>query len=127
MMTLVADLLAVLMVLVIASPIYALIIWLVGKLRLGLEVSGFGAAFFAALVIVLLNSLVILLLGAIGLTLEGDLLAFIIQLVIAALILLIADRIVKGFYVNSYKGALLAALAIAAVGWLISWIGSLFA
>lgn len=126
-MTIVADIIALLIVLVIASPIYALIIWLVGRLRLGLEVSGFGAAFFAALVIVLLNSLVILLLGAIGITLEGDLLAAFIQLVIAALILMVADRIVKGFYVKGYKGALLAALAIAAVSWLISWVGSLFA
>ena len=126
-MTLLAVLIALLIILVIASPIYALIIWLVGKLRLGLEVSGFGAAFLAALVIVLLNSLVILLLGAIGITLEGDLLAVILQLVIAALFLMIADRIVKGFFVNGYKGALLAALAIAAVGWLIDWVVNLFA
>ncbi len=126
-MNFLADLITLLIVLVIASPIYALIIWLVGKLRLGLEVSGFGAAFLAALVIILLNSLVILLLGAIGITIEGDLLAFILQLVIAALILMIADRIVKGFYVKGYKGALAAALAIAAVGWLISWIDDLFA
>ena len=125
-MTLLADLIALLIILVIASPIYALIIWLVGKLRLGLEVSGFGAAFLAAVVIVLLNSLVILLLGAIGITLEGDLLAVIIQLVIAALTLMIADRIVKGLYVKGYKGALLTAAAIAAVGWLISWVVGLF-
>jgi putative membrane protein len=126
-LTLLADLIALLIILVIASPIYALIIWLVGKLRLGLEVSGFGAAFLAALVIVLLNSLVILLLGAIGIILEGDLLAVILQLVIAALFLMIADRIVKGLYVKGYKGALLAAAAIAAVGWLIDRVVNLFA
>ena len=120
MTVLFADLIALLIVLVIASPIYALIIWLVGKLRLGLEVSGFGAAFLTALVIVLLNSVVTLALRAAGITLEGDLLAVIIQLVISALILLIADRVVKGLYVKGYKGALLAAVAIAAVGWLIS-------
>jgi putative membrane protein len=125
-MTLVADLIAILIVLVIASPIYALIIWLVGKLRLGLEVRSFGSAFLAAVLIVLLNSAVTLLLAAIGITLEGDLLAVIIQLVIAALILMIADRIVKGFYVNGYKGALLAALAIAAVWWLLDWVLSFF-
>jgi putative membrane protein len=125
-MTILADIIALLIVLVIASPIYALIIWLVGKLRIGLEVSGFGAAFLAAVLIVLLNSVVTLLLAAIGITFEGDLLAVIIQLVIAALILMIADRIVKGFYVNGYKGALLAALAIAAVWWLIDWISSFF-
>jgi uncharacterized membrane protein YvlD (DUF360 family) len=118
-MTLVADLITILIVLVIASPIYTLIIWLVGKLRLGLEVSGFGTAFLTALVIVFLNSAVTLALGAAGITLEDDLLAVFIQLVIAALILLIADRIVKGLYVKGYKGALLAAVSIAAVGWLI--------
>lgn len=119
MTILLADIIALLIVMVIASPIYALIIWLVGKLRLGLEVRGFGAAFLAALVIVLLNSVVTLALGAAGITLEGDLLAAIIQLIIAALILMIADRVVKGFYVEGYKGALLAAAAIAAVDWLI--------
>jgi putative membrane protein len=117
--TLVTDRIAILIVLVIASPIYAVIIWLVGKLRLGLKVSGFGAAFLAALVIVLLNSVVTLALGAVGITFEGDRLAVFIQLVIAALILLIADRVVKGLYVKGYKGALLAAAATAAVGWLI--------
>jgi uncharacterized membrane protein YvlD (DUF360 family) len=101
-MTLVADLITILIVLVIASPIYTLIIWLVGKLRLGLEVSGFGTAFLTALVIVFLNSAVTLALGAAGITLEDDLLAVFIQLVIAALILLIADRIVKGLYVKGY-------------------------
>jgi len=98
-----------------------LIIWIVGKLGLGLEVSGFGPAFIAAIVIAIINGLVAWLLSVLGITIGGDLLGAIIHLVIAAIVLMVAGRFVKGLVVKGFTGALVAALAIAAVGWLIAW------
>ena len=98
-----------------------LIIWVVGKLGLGLEVSGFGPAYLAAIVIAILNGLVALLLGALGLTIGVGLLGAVIHLVIAAVVLMVAGNFVKGLVVKGFSGALVAAVAIAVVGWLIGW------
>jgi len=98
-----------------------LIIWIVGKLGLGLEVSGFGPAFIAAIVIAILNGLVAWLLGALNLTIGTGIVGAIIHLVIAAVVLMAAGNFVKGLVVKGFTGAVVAALAIAAVGWLITW------
>ncbi len=98
-----------------------LIIWIVGKLGLGLEVSGFGPAFIAAIVIAILNGLVAWLLGALNLTIGTGIVGAIIHLVIAAVVLMAAGNFVKGLVVKGFTGAVIAALAIAAVGWLITW------
>ena len=97
------------------------IIWIVGKLGLGLEVSGFGPAFIAAIVIAVLNALVTWLLGVLGLTIGSGFVGAIINLVIAAVVLMVAGNFVKGLVVKGFTGAVIAALAIAAVGWLITW------
>jgi putative membrane protein len=107
--------------LLIGALFTGLIIWIVGKLGLGLEVSGFGPAFIAAIVIAILNGLVAWLLGALNLTIGGGIVGAIIHLVIAAIVLMVAGRFVKGLVVKGFTGALVAALAIAAVGWLIAW------
>jgi putative membrane protein len=98
-----------------------LIIWIVSKLGLGLEVSGFGPAFVAAIVIAILNAIVTWLLGVLGINMGGGFVNAILQLVIAAVVLMLAGRFVKGLVVRGFTGALVAAVAIAAVGWLITW------
>ncbi len=98
-----------------------LIIWIVGKLGLGLEVSGFGPAYIAAIVIAILNGLVAWLFGALNLTIGTGIVGAIIHLVIAAVVMMAAGNFVKGLVVKGFTGAVVAALAIAAVGWLITW------
>jgi putative membrane protein len=98
-----------------------LIIWIVGKLGLGLEVSGFGPAFIAAIVIAVISWVVTWLLGVLGITIGGGWLGAIINLIIAAIVLMVAGNFVKGLVVKGFVGALVAAVAIGAVGWLIAW------
>jgi putative membrane protein len=98
-----------------------LIIWIVGKLGLGLEVSGFGPAYLAAIVIAILNGVVAWLLGVLNITIGSGIPGAIIHLIIAAVVLLAAGNWVKGLRVKGFTGALVAAVAIAAVGWLIAW------
>ena len=47
-------------------------------------------------------------------------------MVVAAVVLLISDRFVKGMKVNGFVGALVAAIAYGVVVWLIQWVLSLF-
>jgi len=98
-----------------------LIIWIVGKLGWGLEVDGFGPAYLAAIIIAILNGFANWLWGVIGYTPEGGWLGAVTHLILAAGFLLAAGSWVKGLRVKGFGGALIAALIIAAVGWLITW------
>ena len=98
--------------------LYALSIWVVSKLGLGLKVSGFMPALIAAVVIAVASSLIVWLLGAMGLSF-GSFISALVYLVIAGLVLMFAGNIVKGLKVKGFVPALIAAVAIAVVSWLI--------
>ena len=105
--------------------LYALAIWVVSKLGLGLHVSGFGPAIIAAVVIAVASWLIVWVLGALGLGF-GGFLGAIVHLIIAALVLMFAGNMVKGLKVRGFVPALIAAIAIAVVSWLIDWVIGLF-
>lgn len=117
---------SVLIGIVLAGLVSGVIIWIVGRLGLGLVVSGFMPALLAAFVIAILSGLITWLFTALGLTIDGGLVGAIIHLLIAALVLLLSSRIVPGMMVQGPVGALIAALAIGAVGWLIQTLLNLF-
>jgi putative membrane protein len=109
----------------VALVVSALVIFIVGKLNLGLTVSGFGAAIIAALVIAIVGAIVYWLLGLLGLTFGGGLLGAIIYIIVAAIVLMISDRFVPGMKVNGFTGAIIAAIAIGVVAWIVTWLLSL--
>ena len=112
---------------VIGILLYALAIWLVSKLNLGLKVSGFGPALIAAIVIAVASYVLIWLLGLLGLSLGGGFMGAIIHLVVAALVLMFAGNMVKGLRVKGFVPAVIGAIAIAVVSWLIDGVvGLLF-
>ena len=104
----------------------AVVILIVGKLNLGLTVKSFGSAIMAAVVIALVAGLVVWGLGFFGITLTGGWLAAIVNLIVAALVLMIADKFLPGMEVHGFMGAIIAALAIGVVGWAVTWALSLF-
>ena len=97
------------------------VIWVVGKLGLGIEVDGFGPAYTAAIVIAILNGVIAWLLGVLNITIGTWILGAVIHLIIAALVLMTAAGWVKGLRAKGFSGALIASVVIAAVGWLIAW------
>lgn len=113
--------------LVIGGLISGFVIWIVGKLGLGLEVDGFGAAFIAAIVIAIIGALVNWLLGLLGISVGGGWLGALVHLIIAAVVLLLADRILRGLRVAGFVGALIAAIAIGVVYWLLGLVVGLIA
>ena len=113
--------------LIVYFLVAAVVIWIVGKLGLGMEVSGFGGAIVAAIVIAIVSAVVLWLLGLIGITVgNSGLWGAIVTLVVAAVVLLLADRFVSGLRVNGFVGAIVAAIAIAVVVWLVDWVLGLF-
>lgn len=112
---------------VIGGLISGFVIWVVGKLGLGLEVDGFGSAFIAAIIIAIVGGIINWLLGALGITIGGGWLGALIHLIIAAVVLMVSDRLLKGLRVAGFTGALIAAVAIGIVYWLIGWAAGLLA
>ena len=119
------QIVGVLLGIVLAVLVSGVIIWIVGRLGLGLVVSGFVPALLAAFVIAILSGAITWLLTTLGLTIDGGFMGGIIHLLIAALVLLLSSRIVPGMMVQGPVGALIAALAIGAVGWLVNALLSL--
>ena len=111
------TLLGILLALVAA----AVVIVIVSKLNLGLTVDGFGPAIIAAAVIAIVGGLIYWFLGVLGITIGGGWLGAIINLLIAAVVLLTAGRMLKGLKVNGFVGAIVAAIAIGVVTWVINW------
>ncbi len=100
----------------------AVVIFIVSKLNLGLTVDGFGPAIIAAAAIAIVGGVIFWLLGALGITIGGGWLGAIINLIIAAVVLLVSDRFVKGMKVNGFVGAIIAAIAIGVVTGIINWL-----
>jgi putative membrane protein len=111
---------------VISLIVAAVVLLVVSRLNLGLTVKGFGAAIIAALVIAVVAAVVSWLLGLLGLTVGGGLLGAIVLLIIAAVVLMISDRFVPGMEVKGFKGAIIAAIAIAVGSWILTWLLGLF-
>lgn len=99
----------------------ALVIWIVGRMGLGMEVDGFMPAIIAAIVIAVVSAVATWLLNLLGIG-GGGWLGAIISLVVSAVVLLVSDKFVPGMRVNGFVGAIVAAVAIAAVAWLLTWL-----
>lgn len=111
----------------IAWLLFALVIFIVGRLGLGISVTGFVPALIAAAAIAIITWLINWALGLFGLDLGAPgLITAIIAFVVSALILMFADRFVSGYTVNGFGGAVIGAIAIGVVGWLVTWIVGLF-
>lgn len=103
----------------------AIVIMIVSKLNAGLTVDGFGSAVIAAVVIAIVAGVVSWLLGFLNLNF-GILLGVIVYIIVAAIVLMISDKFVKGMKVDGFAGAIMAAVAIGVVYWLISLVLGMF-
>lgn len=122
-----ASFIGLLIGVVVGALFSGFVIWIVGRLGLGLEVDGFGSAFIAAIVIALVAGVFNWVLGLLGITIGGGIIGGIVSLVISAIVLLVSDRFIKGMRVNGFVGAIVAAVAIGVVYWLIGLVVNLFA
>jgi putative membrane protein len=95
----------------IGAVISGAIIWVVSKLNVGLSVDGFGWAMLAGLFIGVVSSLITHFVPA-----ATGIVGAAVHLVVSALVIMLAGKVFSGVKVEGFKGALLAALAIAVIG-----------
>lgn len=113
-------------ILVLIGGVWALAalgLWLVSRLGLGLTVMGFRQALIAALVIALLSAAVQGVLAVTGLrSPTPNLLGALLALLVAAAVLLAADRLLSGLSVEGVGGAIVATISVAAGTTIIIWL-----
>lgn len=113
--------------LVISLVAAAVVLMIVGRFNLGLSVDGFGSAIIAAVVIAVVGWVIVWLLGLINIAPGGTgIWGAIVTIVIAAIVLLVSDRFLPGLKVSGFAGAIIAAIAIGVVVFILNWILSLF-
>ena len=108
--------------LVIAILLNALVLWIVGKLNLGLTVKSYGSAIVAAIVIAAVAWIVAWLLGVVGITIGAGILGAILTLSVGAVVLLLSVKFLSGLEVRGFVGAIIAAIAMGVVAWLLYWV-----
>ncbi len=112
---------------IFALVISAVVIWIVGRLGLGMEVDGFMSAIWAALVISIVTTIILWLLSLVGISIGGaGFWAAIVSLIVSAIVLMISDKFLSGMKVNGFVGAIVASVAIGVVNWLLVWVIGLF-
>jgi uncharacterized membrane protein YvlD (DUF360 family) len=99
----------------IAAVFSGVIIWLVSKFNVGLSVDSFGWAMLAGLFIGALTNVFNQLLPGMN-----EVITMVIHLVISAGVILLAGNLFSGVNVKGFKGALIAAVAIAVVGFVVA-------
>jgi putative membrane protein len=109
-----------------ALVVAAVVLLIVDKFNVGLKVGGFVNATVAALAIAVVGALVMFFLGLFNITIGGALLGAIVFLIVAAVILLLAAKIIPGFEVSGFGGAVISAIAMGVVFWLLEWVVGLF-
>ncbi|MEZ4837007.1 MAG: phage holin family protein [Caldilineaceae bacterium] len=97
-------LLGVLVGAVIMGVIAGIVIWIVGKLGLGIEVDGFGSAFMAALVIAVVNAVINWILGAVGFGGGSGIVGLLVNLIIAGAVILPGRRLCPRFACQGLHG-----------------------
>ena len=99
----------------IAAVFSGVIIWLISKLNVGLSVNSFGWAMLAGLFIGTLTNLFNHMLPGMN-----EMITLVVHLLISALVILLAGKLFSGVNVKGFKGAVIAALAIAVVGFVLA-------
>ena len=98
----------------LSAVISGFIIWVVSKFNLGLQVDSFGWAMLAGMLYGALNSVVMLLIPD-----TNGIVRFIVNLIVSAAVLFACGALLKGLTVRGFAGALLAAVSIAVVSFLL--------
>ena len=95
---------------VIGALIFGLVIWVIAKLGLGIEVDSYGWAVAAGVIISAFSNFFATIIPDIS-----GILGAIISLVVAAIVILLSDKILRGMRTKGFTGAIVAAISIGVV------------
>jgi len=94
----------------ISAVISGFIIWLVSKFNIGLAVDNFGWAMLAGVFIGFFTNLIMHFVPG-----QGGIVTAVVQLLVAAAVIVLAGKVFSGVKVDGYSGALVAAVIMALI------------
>ncbi len=100
----------------------ALVILIVGRLGLGLEVDNVGTAVVAALVIALVGFIFTWILAVLNIPTGSGLIGAVVNLIVAAVVIMLSGNFVEGMRVKGFGGAIIAAISISVLTFIVNWI-----
>jgi len=112
-----SGLLGLLIAIAIVAMPSVIILWVVGKLNLGLEVD-FGSAIITGFMIAIVGGILTFLFSTAGVQLGEGLIGGVFHLIVSLVILMINTRYLNGLKVTGYVGVLVASIAIGGFYWL---------
>ena len=98
----------------IGAMIFCLLIWIIAKLGLGIEVDSYWWAVIAGFLISAFSNFAATIIPDVS-----GIAGAVISLVVAALVIMLSDKILKGMRAKGFTGALIAAIAIGVVQFLV--------
>ena len=101
----------------LAAVVSGVVIWIVGKLNMGLKVDNFGWAMLSGLLVGFLTNLIMKFLPG-----SEGIVHVVVYLVVSAVAIFISGVILKGMTVKGYTGALIAAVGIALVNFVLLFV-----
>ena len=105
----------------LSTVVYSILIFIVGKLEVGMKVDKFSSAILAGLLVAIGGAIAAWLSTLLNAPAAVGVAGAIMHLIIAAAMLKAIGASLKGVEVKGWGGAFLAALAIAVIGWLINF------
>lgn len=113
-----SGLLGLLIAMAIMALLSGLVIWIMGKLGLGMKVDSLASALVVAVIIAVVAGIVTFALSILGVQEVGEgLVGGLIHLLVTVASLLIGDKIVPGLHIAGISGALVVAFVIGSVYW----------
>ncbi len=98
----------------LAAVVSGFVIWIVSKFNMGLKVDNFGWAMLSGVLIGFLTNLIMNFLPG-----TDGLIHIVVYLVVSAVAIFISGAILRGMTVEGYKGALIAAVGIALINFVL--------
>lgn len=95
---------------------------LLARLMASVDIKNYGVAILVALVVGVLNATLGWVLRGVGNIVTLGLLSFFVRLLVTALMILLADKLFKGFHVKNFTAAVIIASVLAVVGALMSYL-----
>ena len=123
-----AGILLGILVFAVAWVVGAYVIMVISHSGLGLTVDSWRAALVVAATISVLASLAASFLRLIGPgVIYPNWFDSLVALVVAAVVLLVSGRFVRGMKVNGFAGAIIAAISYGVIAWLLQWLIAMLA
>ncbi len=113
------SILGIIIGIVVATIFNGLILWIIAKMGLGIVIEKFGSALLTALLVAVIGYVMVKVTADWKGMFSGAGGSTVLHIIGTALLLIIVDKILPGMRTKGIMGAIIAAIALGIIGWLL--------